>query len=322
MLGILLMLGFCAVAPMADALAKILGQTVPLLMAVFARFAVQALLLVPLVAATGRIWRLRGRMLHLVILRTALHIAGITLMFSALKHLPLADAIAIAFVMPFVLLLMGHTILGEEVGPRRLIACAVGFAGTLLVIQPSFADVGWPALLPVGVAVVFAAFILVTRLVARDTDPIGLQAVSGVMASAVLLPVLLIFGGIDTGPDALRLVMPSGADWALLVGVGLLGTLGHLLMTWSLRFAPAATLAPMQYLEIPFATLIGWLIWHDLPDGLAAIGIAITVASGLYIVARERNLSRDAARLAQSGAQTNAQSGARNSPRPPAQSQP
>lgn len=303
MLGIVLMLGFCALAPLADALAKILGETVPLLMAVLARFAVQALVLVPLVAATGRLWRLRGRMLRLVILRTALHIAGITLMFSALKYLPLADAIAIAFVMPFVLLLLGHTILGEEVGPRRLIACVVGFIGTLLVIQPSFAEVGWPALLPLGVAVVFAAFILVTRLVARDTDPIGLQAVSGVMASAVLLPVLLIFGATDDGPAALRLVMPSGQDWALLIGVGVLGTLGHLLMTWSLRFAPSATLAPMQYLEIPFATLIGWLIWRDLPDGLAALGITITVASGLYIVLRERNLSRTGtggARAAQS----------------------
>ncbi len=290
MLGIALMFGFCAVAPMADALAKILGETVPLMMAVLARFAVQALLLTPLVLATGRIWRLRGRMLHLVILRTALHIAGITLMFSALKYLPLADAIAIAFVMPFVLLLLGHTILKEEVGPRRLIACIVGFIGTLLVIQPSFAAVGWPALLPVGVAVVFAAFILVTRLVARDTDPVALQAVSGLMASAVLLPLLLVFGG--SGPEALRLVAPSPQDWALLVGVGLLGTLGHLFMTWSLRFAPSATLAPMQYLEIPFATLIGWLIWRDLPNGLAALGIAITVASGLYIVLRERSLSK------------------------------
>lgn len=294
MLGIALMFGFCAVAPMADALAKILGETVPLMMAVFARFAVQAVVLVPLVLATGRIWRLRGRMLHMVILRTALHIVGITLMFSALKVLPLADAIAIAFVMPFVLLLLGHTILKEEVGPRRLIACIVGFIGTLLVIQPSFAEVGWPALLPVGVAVVFAAFILVTRLVARDTDPVGLQAVSGLMASAVLLPLLLIFGG--SGPEALRLVTPTPQDWALLIGVGLLGTLGHLFMTWSLRFAPSATLAPMQYLEIPFATLIGWLIWRDLPDGLAAIGIAITVASGLYIVLRERRLSKELAR--------------------------
>jgi len=73
--------------------------------------------------------------------------------------------------------------------------------------------------------------------------------------------------------------------------IGLIGTLAHLLMTWSLRFAPSATLAPMQYLEIPCATLIGWMIFTDLPNGLAALGIAITMASGLYIVYRERKTS-------------------------------
>ena len=85
-----------------------------------------------------------------------------------------------------------------------------------------------------------------------------------------------------------RFVLPTGGD-ALLLGVlGVLGTVAHLLMTWSLRFAPASTLAPMQYLEIPFATLFGWLLFRDLPDGMAAAGIVVTVTSGLYIVLRER----------------------------------
>ena len=81
-------------------------------------------------------------------------------------------------------------------------------------------------------------------------------------------------------------------DIWLLAGLGVLGTLAHLFMTWSLRFAPASTLAPMQYLEIPFGTLIGWLVFSDLPNGLAAIGICITMAAGLYIILRERKLSR------------------------------
>lgn len=68
--------------------------------------------------------------------------------------------------------------------------------------------------------------------------------------------------------------------------IGVLGTLAHLLMTWSLKFAPSATLAPMQYLEIPFATLIGWLIFSDFPNGLALAGIAVTMASGLYVIYR------------------------------------
>ncbi len=284
--GIVLMLGFCVLAPLGDALAKLLGETMPLALLVLARFAVQAAILIPLVALTGRPWRMRGRILRLTVLRTVLHIIGIGAMFSALQFLPLADAVAIAFVMPFIMLLLGRYVLGEEVGPRRLIACIIGFAGTLLVIQPSFAQVGAPALLPLIVAVVFALFMLVTRQIAKETDPIALQAVSGVMATLILLPILLIGSGADLA--VLTLTLPENAPYVLLLSIGVLGTVAHLLMTWALRYAPSATLAPMQYLEIPVATLIGWLIFHDLPNGLAAMGIAITMGAGLYVILRER----------------------------------
>ena len=293
-LGILLMLGFCLLAPLGDAVAKLLGETLPLGQLLFVRFAVQAAMLIPMVAATGRLWRMRGRILRLTALRTLLHMGGIGCMFTALQYLPLADAIAIAFVMPFLMLLLGKFVLDEEVGMRRLAACAVGFCGTLLVIQPSFAQVGWPALFPLGVAVLFALFMLVTRQLAKDVDPIGLQAVSGVMATAVLLPVLLI--GDFAGSTPLSLVAPSGGEWGLLAAIGVIGTGAHLLMTWSLRYAPAATLAPMQYLEIPVATMFGWLIFRDLPDGLAGVGICVTIAAGLYIVMRERAQARALAR--------------------------
>ncbi|MCE8510357.1 DMT family transporter [Ruegeria pomeroyi] len=293
LLGIVLMLGFCVLAPMGDALAKLLGGTMPTIQLLLVRFAIQAVVLMPLVQVTGRPWQLRGQLLRLTALRTALHITGIWAMFTALRYLPLADAIAIAFVMPFIMLLLGKYVLGEEVGPRRLGTCIVGFVGTLLVIQPSFAEVGLPALLPLLVAVVFALFMLVTRQLAKDTDPIALQAVSGVMASLVLAPVLLL--GHLSGVEALTFVAPSGETIWLLLSIGLLGTAAHLLMTWSLRYAPSATLAPMQYLEIPVATAIGWLIFRDLPNGLAALGILITMAAGLYVILREQATARSAA---------------------------
>ena len=88
------------------------------------------------------------------------------------------------------------------------------------------------------------------------------------------------------------IVTPNATETWLLLAIGVLGTCGHLLMTWSLRFAPSATVAPVQYLEIPCATFIGWLVFADLPNGLAAIGIAITMAAGLYILARERMLAQ------------------------------
>lgn len=291
-LGIMLMLGFCVLAPAGDAMAKLLGETTPVAMLVFVRFAVQALVLVPLVALTGRVWRMTGRVVRLTLLRTVLHIIGISAMFTSLQYLPLADAVAIAFVMPFIMLLLGKYVLGEEVGLRRLIACIVGFIGTLLLIQPSFVQVGAAALLPLLVAVVFSLFMLVTRHIAKETDPIALQAVSGTMATVLMLPFLLI--GTAAGVWELSLIAPTDGTYALLWAIGLLGTVAHLFMTWSLRYAPSATLAPMQYLEIPVATLIGWLIFHDLPDGIAAIGITITIAAGLFVILRERASARSA----------------------------
>ncbi|SFE45584.1 EamA domain-containing membrane protein RarD [Sulfitobacter brevis] len=290
LLGITLMMGFCIVAPMGDAVAKMLGASIPLGEVIFVRFAVQVLILAPLVWRSNRVWRMSGRVLALTWFRTVLHIIGIAAMFTALKYLPLADAVAIVFVMPFFMLILGHYVLHEEVGYRRMIGCLVGFIGTLLVVQPSFSEVGWPALLPVLVAANFSVFMLVTRKIARETDPIGLQAVSGVMALALVVPALWIGNGLDLAP--LQIIQPNAAEWGLLIAIGALGSIAHLLMTWSLRYAPSATLAPMQYLEIPIATLIGFVVFQDLPNGLAALGIVITMGAGLYIILRERAIAR------------------------------
>lgn len=291
-LGIALMLGFCIVAPIGDAVAKMLGTSVPLGQVVLVRFALQALVLIPLVWMTGRIWRMRGRILRLTLLRTVLHVLGIGAMFTALKYLPLADAVAIVFVMPFFMLLLGKFVLGEEVGHRRILACVVGFVGTLLVVQPSFSTVGWPALLPVFVAANFSVFMLITRQIAKETDPIGLQAVSGVMAVGLVLPLLWLGNTYAIAP--LMSVTPNLTEWSLLLGIGVLGTVAHLLMTWSLRYAPSTVLAPMQYLEIPFATLLGFAIFQELPNPLASLGITITMGAGLYVLIRERANARNA----------------------------
>ncbi len=289
-LGILLMLGFCVLAPLGDATAKFLGPRIDVGQLLIVRFGVQLAILAPIVWISGQSLHLNRRLMRLTAVRTVLHILGIGLMFLSLLYLPLADAVAIAFVMPFIMLLLAHYVLGEEVGHRRILACCVGFIGTLLVIQPSFAEVGWPALLPLGVAVDFALFILVTRQVAKSIDPVALQTISGAMATAVLLP-LLIFA-LPFEVNGLAVIVPTRTDTGLLLALGCLGTGAHLVMTWSLRFAPSATLAPVQYFEIPMAALIGWLVFRDFPDGLALLGIGITISAGLYILLRERAVSR------------------------------
>ena len=290
-LGVMLMLAFCVLAPLGDSIAKLLGGAVALGVLIFVRFSIQAVILLPLVLLKGQSLRLPKGILMWTLARTVLHILGIGLMFTALRYLPLADALAIAFVMPFIMLLLGYFVMGEQVGIHRMAACAVGFIGTLLVIQPNFAEVGFPALYPLGVAVVFSLFMMVTRKIARAMDPIKLQAISGIQATSILIVLLFVF------PDAIgdfSFSLPL-TTWGLLAALGLLGTFAHLFMTWSLRFAPASTVAPMQYLEIPFGTAIGWLIFSDLPNGMAAVGICITIGAGLYIIIREQRLSKQSA---------------------------
>lgn len=289
MLGILLMLGFCLVATLADGISKILGQSLAVGLIVAVRFGIQGAVLLPIALISKRKTFVSGRTLALVIIRTLLHISGTFLMITSLQYLPLADALAIVFVMPFFMLFLGWAFLGEHVGMHRFLAVCAGFLGTILVFQPSFIAVGWPAVLPVCVAILFAFFILVTRKISADTDPVGIQALSGLIAMPVLIP-LLIFGP-KIEVTSLTATMPDTSGLILLGIVGLLGTGGHLLMAWSIKLAPTATLAAIQYAEIPFATLFGWLLFRDFPNGLAGIGICITIAAGLYVIHRERTIA-------------------------------
>lgn len=285
LLGIALMLCFCVIAPLGDAVAKLIGESVALGPVLFIRFAVQLLLLSPFIFLAARPLRLSRKAGWACLLRTVLHIAAIGLMFTALRYMPLADAIAIVFVLPFINLVLGWLWLGETVGIRRIVACGVGFAGTVLVIQPSFAALGAVALLPLGAALAFSLFMLITRQVSAELDPIGLQYVSGLMATALLLPALML------GPVATLTELTwsplSSREWALVLSLGVLGTLGHLAMTWSLRHAPSATVAPMQYIEIPVAAVIGLLIFSEWPNGMASLGIFLSMAAGLYVIIYE-----------------------------------
>lgn len=283
LLGILFVIIFCAVIALADALAKLLGATVALLLLVASRFLIQAIILAPLTRLRDLAALRDPVTLRRAILRAALHVAGIYAMYRALLVLPLADAVAIAFIMPFILLLLGHFFLGEEVGRLRFAACGVGFGGTILIIQPNFVAVGWEVLWPVLVAFIFALFMVISRDVTRKVPPIALQCVSGAMASVVLVPLALL------APISFDL---PAETWGLIAVMGVVGAGAHLAMTYSLKFAPASTLAPLQYLEIPFATLMGWLFFQDLPNGLATLGICITVGAGLFMIQRERATAR------------------------------
>jgi drug/metabolite transporter (DMT)-like permease len=285
-LGLLMMIGFCILAPASDAFAKTLGDGIPVLQVVIARFMVQLLLIRRSLWTRRQDTWMRGDRVGLIILRSALLLLAVTFLFLSLRYLPLADAIAIAYVMPFLVLGVGW-LTGDRASPLALGLCLLGFVGTLMVVQPSFSEIGWPALLPIAVAIFFTGFMFITRKISKYIDPIDLQAANGICAMAILLPIA-IFGQAMEIP-ILTIVSVSNIELLYLFGVGILGTLAHLMMTWALRFASAPTVAPIQYLEIPFATLYGWLIFKDFPNGLAALGIVITITAGLLVLRYSKN---------------------------------
>ena len=289
LIGLLFVFVFCLLAPLGDAVVKVVGVGAPLMMLMLSRFVFQTVSLFPLVLLLRRGFPTGRHVFGLICLRSLFHIAGIGVMFTSLRLLPLADAIAIVFVFPFILLFLGRFLLGETVGRDRIIACVLGFGGCLLVIKPSLAEVGVFALLPIAVAFAFSTFMLITRSIAKECDPISLQATSGTVSTAMLLFVWLLAG--HDAPYDLAITLPATEriGW-LLFAIGALGTAGHLCMTIALRFAPSATLAPLQYIEIPVATFLGWLFFRELPDGLAALGIMITIGAGVFVVMSERQM--------------------------------
>lgn len=288
--GIVLMLGFVTIAPFIEVFAKLASVEIPVGQIATARFTVQAGLMIPLVLVMRCFeWPTR-RDAWLYLLRGGLILASTALIVGAVKYMPIADAIAIVFVEPLLLTVAGAIVFGEQVGWRRMLASVVGFIGCLMVIQPSFENYGWVALLPLGTAVFFGIYLLLSRSMARRIHPLTLQANTGVAALLIATPMLLFFDG--SGNGVFDPVMPSGIFWVWLFLGGLAATVSHIFLSYCVRITPTSVIAPMQYLEIVTAAFFGFLIFGDILNGLALIGAVIVVSAGLFVFWRERQVSR------------------------------
>ena len=288
--GVVLMLAFCLLAPLLDVASKLATATIPVGQVTLARFVVQGALMLPVALAMRSAWRMTPKVLGLVMFRALLLVLSTYCFIAALAEMPMADALAIVFIEPFILLILGNLLFGDEVGPRRIIASGVGFAGALLVIQPAFTTFGLVALYPLGTAFLFAFYMLVTRAMSSHMHPVAMQLHTALAGTALCLPVVLWADG--TGIAALDPVMPQGIAWVWLVGVGFWAAVSHMCMTYALRYAPSATLAPLHYLEIVVAVALGYLVFGDFPNLMTWAGILVISGSGLYVIYRERITSR------------------------------
>lgn len=284
--GILLMLAFCVLAPLLDTASKLATATIPVGQITTARFLVQGALMLPIALLMRLPLRIPGKTAALITLRALFLIASTYGFVAGVQVMPIADALAIVFIEPFILLILGKLLFGNPVGPRRIMASVVGFAGALLVIQPSLTHYGTAALYPLISAFCFAFYMLITHAIATGMHPVTQQLHTSIAGSVICLPIMLWANG--TGIAELDPVTPQGLNWLWLFGVGFWAAASHMCMTVALKYAPASTLAPLHYLEIVTAVTLGYLVFGDFPNPLTWAGIAIIVASGLYVIHRER----------------------------------
>ncbi len=284
--GMLIMVLAMLMMPALDAVAKTLAATIPTGQVAWARFFFQTLLLLPVMLIRRNAWRSAHMGMHA--LRGLLIATATLFFFSALKYMPIADTISVFFVSPLILSVLSVLFLNETIGWRRISAITVGFIGALIVIRPSYEIFGLIAILPVCSAIAFAVYLVLTRRLAQGEDPVAMQFYVGVFGCLVM-SVALGFGT-TTDTAVLDPVWPDMREWVLMVVLGIIATVGHLLVVHAFRRAPASVLAPFQYLEIISATLLGLIFFGDFPDTTTWIGISIIISSGAYVFYRERRV--------------------------------
>lgn len=288
-MGLMFMLISVLVSPLIDIFSKLAITTVPSAEITAARFAIQALCMLPIVIWRKKLMDSSWRQSLFHAIRGAIITISMISFVTTLKYMAVADAIAIFFVEPIILTILSSLFLGETIGWRRYTACGVGFFGAILVIQPSFQEVGYVALLPVVSAVCIAISAMMNRALAQREDPWVMQFHMGLWG--LLLCGFLLFFARGSGSDVFEPVMPTMTDLVWLLGVGLTAAIASILGVYAYRSAPASTLAPLQYFEIVSATIFAWLVFGDFPDAIKWLGILIIIASGLYIIWRERRFA-------------------------------
>jgi drug/metabolite transporter (DMT)-like permease len=280
--AILLVLGAAGTFAIAAGLVKALGGAVPVAEVIFCRnlFAIPALLPLLLGADGGVAGALRTRnpLGHLA--RTLFGLVGMLGAFYGYAHLPLATVTALGFTMPLFLTLLSVPLLGERVGPRRGAAVAVGFLGVLLMVRPG---AGAAALDPVatGLALLGALGWALAMITIRRMGSQGESGVTIVLWFAIGAALLSGLAAIPVW------VWPTPWQWALLIGTGLVSALAQVMMTEAYRSGETTLIAPFEYSGILWTTLLGVLVWAELPDAWDFAGIAVLVDAWLYIWRRE-----------------------------------
>jgi drug/metabolite transporter (DMT)-like permease len=195
----------------------------------------------------------------------------------AFLYLPLADTHALAATSPLIVVGLAALWLGERAGWQRWLAVAGGFCGVLIIIRPGLATLDWPVLLPLGGAVLWAIYQVMTRLCARHDPP---EATLLWTAAIGFLALCFVGPWQWQAPDAFA--------WTLILALALLGSLSHYALIRALDYAEAGVVQPFSYSLLVWAALLGWVVFADVPDAATILGAGIVVACGLWSWRQDR----------------------------------
>lgn len=260
-----------------DSISKFLVQSYPVMQTLWVRYVIYAGFAVLVARPKGVLRMARSRRPWLQFWRSILAMLENAVFFLAFAYLPLAETHAIAATSPLIVILLAAPLLGEKVGLHRWLAVLAGFAGVLLIVRPGLVSLEWPMALPLVGALMWGLYQIMLRLVARDDAP-----------ETTLLWSAFI------GLGAATLVVPfqwepvTPAAWGFLLLIGILGAVCHYGLIRALDYADASAMQPYSYTLLVWASVMGFLVFGDIPALWTILGGAIVVASGLYTWHQDR----------------------------------
>lgn len=278
--GIFLMLTTTLFFILIDTCAKQLAQSLPVMEVVWARFVFHVLVVFLLLRGTVfRYARTKRPLLQLF--RSAMLVTTTYLFFAGIDRIELAMASSIMFLSPILITILSVPLLGERIGLRRALGVLAGLTGALIIVRPGLGDVPATAFYFIAAACTNALYQLTTRMLRQHDDAyttLFYTGLVGAVLSSVAAPI--------------DWVTPTPMEWGLMVGMGTFGALGHFTLIRAFQSAPPSALMPFAYSGLVWATLFGYLVFGNLPDGFTVLGAAVITASGIYIFHREQKAAK------------------------------
>ena len=274
--GVLYMMGGVLFLSVMDASAKWLTSGYSVAQLIFLGRLPAPLFAAALALAGGGLGTLKTARIGWHLLRATFGALTMGTFFYALKLLPLADTVTIAFVGPLFMCALSVPVLGEKVGPRRWIAIFVGLVGVIVILQPSGAGFGLGPILALTAAFTYAVSVTLSRRISNTETSHSML---------FWFSVFLILGSGAIVPQ--QWVTPQGSDIVVFIILACAGTVERYLLTQAFRYGEISFLAPLEYTALIWAALFGWLLWQQFPTLTVLAGGAVIVACNLYIVHRE-----------------------------------